>query len=130
MNSNSSNRDRSLKHGGSQRLLTSQAMTHGAQSSMKLDMKFGWRPRYDDRMKHNKEAIAIKLSYPTTHINSLLLGSMRVDGGLSAEIYRNNKNYRTIKKEAKKNYIPGYQSRLVYQGYRPAVSLELHLRLG
>ena len=97
---------------------------------MKLDMKFGWRPRYDDRMKHNKEAIAIKLSYPAINVDSLLLSSMRAEGGLSAEIYRNNKNYRTIKKEAKANHIPGYQSRLVYQGYRPAVSLELHLRLG
>lgn len=75
---------------------------------MKLDMKFGWRPRYDDRMKHNKEAIAIKLSYPDNLIGSLLLGSMRVEGGLSSGIYKNNKNYRTIKKEANQDFIPGY----------------------
>lgn len=76
---------------------------------MKMDMKFGWRPRYDDRMKHNKEAVAIKLTYPKNDIGSLLLQSMRVEGGgLSNEIYRNNKNYRAIKKEAKVNFIPGY----------------------
>ena len=37
---------------------------------------------------------------------------------------------RAIKREAKKNFEPDFQSRLVYQGYRPQVSLELHLRFG
>lgn len=37
---------------------------------------------------------------------------------------------RTIKKDAKNNFVAGFESRLVYQGYRPSVSLELHLRFG
>ena len=34
---------------------------------MKLDMKFGWRPEFNDKDRlHRKEAIAIKLTYPNT----------------------------------------------------------------
>jgi len=32
---------------------------------MKEDMRFGWRPEYNERDKKNrKEAVAIKLTYP------------------------------------------------------------------
>ncbi len=37
---------------------------------------------------------------------------------------------RKLKNESKKNYVPEFPSRLVYHGYRPTVSLELHLRYG
>jgi len=35
-----------------------------------------------------------------------------------------------LKREFKKNYVADFPSKLVYQGYRPTVSLELHLRYG
>ena len=39
-------------------------------------------------------------------------------------------DYRAIRKEIRNNYVADFRSRLVYQGYRPSVSLELHLRYG
>lgn len=57
---------------------------------MKLDMKFGWRPEFNDRDRLNrKEAIAIKLTYP---INIGLLKQSVRGGPLFSEIYRMNKS--------------------------------------
>ena len=61
---------------------------------MKLDMKFGWRPNFGDKLLHQKEAIAIKLSYPNT--TGLLMSSMRVDGGLQGEVFKNHKSKFTV----------------------------------
>ena len=97
-NSNSS-KDRSNKQGlgmsagrsESQRLLVNAPPIHHAgQGSMKLDMKFGWRPNFGDKLLHQKEAIAIKLSYPSN--TGLLMQSMRADTGLQSEIYKNHKS--------------------------------------
>ena len=58
---------------------------------MKLDMKFGWRPGFNDKDKlHCKEAIAINLNYPNN--SNLILTSVRANGNMLTEMYRNNKS--------------------------------------
>lgn len=57
---------------------------------MKIDMKFGWRPNFGDKLLHQKEAIAIKLSYPSN--TGLLMESLRADTGLYSELYKNHKS--------------------------------------
>ena len=56
---------------------------------MRLDMKFGWRPQFNDRDLHRKEAIAIKLTYPNNQ--NLIQGSVRCTQ-LASELYRMNKS--------------------------------------
>ena len=66
------------------------ANTHAGQASMKIDMKFGWRPEFTDKDRlHRKEAIAIKLSYPSPAglMRSSVLGSP-----MFADMYRSKKS--------------------------------------
>ena len=67
-----------------------QPVIANGQSSMKLDMKFGWRPEFNDKDRlHRKEAIAIKLTYP----NTLGICKTSVRGcQLFTELYRTNKS--------------------------------------
>jgi hypothetical protein len=57
---------------------------------MKLDMKVGWRPGFNDKDKlHSKEAIAIKLNYPSNSV--LMRTSIRANGNMLKEMYSKNK---------------------------------------
>ena len=57
---------------------------------MKLDMKFGWRPGFNDKDKmHRKEAIAIKLGYPNNQ--DIWLQSVR-NSALCQELYKFKKS--------------------------------------
>ena len=66
------------------------ANTHAGQASMKIDMKFGWRPEFTDKDRlHRKDAIAIKLSYPS---NGGLMRSSVLGSPMFSDMYRSKKS--------------------------------------
>ena len=105
------------------------------QSGMQLDMRFGWRPDFEE--KHpttHKEALEIRLTYPT--YKNLLRTSVRGSHLFSENINRQrgdkSREINLKNKTDHQNALAqsNYKSNIVYRGYKPQGSIDLHLKYG
>ena len=105
---------------------------HQGQSSIKLDMRFGWRPDWDQKSeKKGKDAIVIKLTYPD--IKNILRTSVRGSQLFAETIGRTRDKTKMQNQESKSQHQNAlsnadYCSNIVYRGYKPKVSLDLHMK--